>query len=107
MVRPSLLVRDDIMELAAGDQICADALVRTGEIQVNESSSPRSRRHLKGPGDILKSGSFGSPGGLQLTQVGLMLMPPSSPAGARKMSRHTVGDDALPGQADSGWWALP
>ena len=32
-VRPSLLVRDDIMELAAGDQICADALVRAGKFK--------------------------------------------------------------------------
>ena len=29
-------------------------------------------------------------------------MPPSSPPGKRKCPRHTVGDDALPGPADSG-----
>ncbi|MBQ7871040.1 MAG: cation-translocating P-type ATPase, partial [Oscillospiraceae bacterium] len=31
------LVRDDIVEFASGDQICADAVVRSGELQVNES----------------------------------------------------------------------
>ena len=36
-VRSDLLVRDDIVEFSAGDQICADGIVRAGEMQVNES----------------------------------------------------------------------
>ena len=36
-VRTDLLVRDDIVEFSAGDQICADAIVRDGQMQVNES----------------------------------------------------------------------
>ena len=34
-VRTDLLVRDDIVEFTPGDQICADAIVRQGQIQVN------------------------------------------------------------------------
>ncbi len=36
-LRTDQLVRDDIVEFAAGDQICADAVVRAGQLQVNES----------------------------------------------------------------------
>ncbi len=72
-VRPSLLVRDDIIELSAGDQICADGVVRTGEIQVNESLiTGEADAIIKKPGDELKSGSFVVAGRsrAQLTQVG-------------------------------------
>ncbi len=67
------LVRDDIVEFAAGDQICADAVVRTGELQVNESLvTGEADAVLKLPGDELKSGSFvvAGRGRAQLTQVG-------------------------------------
>ena len=72
-VRPNLLVRDDIIQLAAGDQICADGVVRTGELQVNESLiTGEADAILKGPGDTVKSGSFvvAGRGQVQLTQVG-------------------------------------
>lgn len=72
-VRPNLLVRDDIIQLAAGDQICADGVVRTGELQVNESLiTGEADAILKGPGDTVKSGSFvvAGRGLVQLTQVG-------------------------------------
>ena len=36
-VRSDLLVRDDIVEFVIGDQICADAVMRSGELHVNES----------------------------------------------------------------------
>ena len=72
-IRPKLLVRDDIIELSAGDQICADGIVRTGELQVNESLiTGEADAILKKPGDSLKSGSFvvAGRGRAQLTQVG-------------------------------------
>lgn len=55
----SEIVLDDIMQLSAGQQICADALVRSGEVEVNESlitgeSDPVTKR----AGDELLSGSF-------------------------------------------------
>ena len=67
------LVRDDIVEFASGDQICADAVVRRGELQVNESLiTGEADAVLKLPGDELKSGSFvvAGRGRVQLTQVG-------------------------------------
>lgn len=67
------LVRDDIVEFAAGDQICADAVVRSGQIQVNESLlTGEADAILKHPDDQLKSGSFVVSGRCraQLTHVG-------------------------------------
>ena len=53
------LVRDDIVEFVVGDQICADALVLTGELQVNEALiTGEEDAVLKMPGDTLLSGSF-------------------------------------------------
>ena len=53
------LVRDDIVEFAVGDQICADALVLSGEIQVNEALITGEEDAItKMPGDSLFSGSF-------------------------------------------------
>lgn len=72
-VRPSLLVRDDIIELTAGDQICADGVVCLGELQVNESLiTGEADAIVKRPGDALKSGSFVVAGRARarLTQVG-------------------------------------
>ena len=73
MVRSDLLVRDDIVEFAAGDQICADGEVCTGELQVNESLiTGEADAIIKRPGDQLKSGSFvvAGRGRARLTQVG-------------------------------------
>ena len=73
MIRSDLLVRDDIVEFSIGNQICADAILRTGELQVNESLiTGEADAILKRPGDELKSGSFvvAGRGRAQLTQVG-------------------------------------
>ena len=72
-VRSDLLVRDDIVEFAAGDQICADGILRTGCLQVNESLiTGEADAIMKQPGDELKSGSFAvaGRGRAQLTAVG-------------------------------------
>ena len=72
-VRSDLLVRDDIVEFAPGDQICADAVLRTGELQVNESLiTGEADAVVKRPGAELKSGSFvvAGRGRAQLTAVG-------------------------------------
>ncbi|MDD6023823.1 MAG: cation-translocating P-type ATPase [Oscillospiraceae bacterium] len=67
------LVRDDIVEFAPGDQICADAVVRLGNLQVNESLITGEEDAIsKRPGDVLLSGSFVVSGRCkaQLTRVG-------------------------------------
>ena len=72
-VRSDKLVRDDIVEFSSGDQICADAVVRTGELRVNESLVTGEADPItKQPGDPLLSGSFvvAGRGRAQLTQVG-------------------------------------
>lgn len=73
MIPSDQLVRDDIVEFAAGDQICADAVVRIGQIQVNESLITGEEDAItKHPGDVLLSGSFVVSGRCraQLTRVG-------------------------------------
>ena len=56
---PEELVRDDIVEFSAGDPICADAVVRSGELQVNESLITGEADAIeKREGSELKSGSF-------------------------------------------------
>ena len=53
------LVLDDIVVFAAGNQICADARVLDGEVQVNESLLTGEADEItKKPGDPLMSGSF-------------------------------------------------
>jgi cation-transporting ATPase E len=53
------LVLDDIVVFRAGNQICADAVVVSGEIQVNESLlTGESDEITKGEGKQLMSGSF-------------------------------------------------
>ncbi len=67
------LVRDDIIELRAGDQVCADGVLRTGALLVNESLITGEDVPVhKEPGDPLRSGSFlvAGTGRIQLTQVG-------------------------------------
>jgi cation-transporting ATPase E len=73
MVPSDQLVRDDIVEFAPGDQICADAVVRIGQLQVNESLiTGEEDAIVKMPGDVVLSGSFVVSGRCkaQLTQVG-------------------------------------
>ena len=72
-IRSSKLVRDDIVEFSAGDQICADGILRAGTLQVNESLvTGEEDAIVKKPGDKLKSGSFvvAGTGRVQLTRVG-------------------------------------
>ena len=53
------LVADDIVVFRAGNQICADAVVEAGEVQVNESLlTGESDEITKKRGDRLMSGSF-------------------------------------------------
>ena len=94
-VRPSRLVRDDIIELSAGDQICAGAVVRSGEMQVNESLiTGEADAIVKGPGDTLKSGSFVVAGRAraQLTQVGPDAYAAKLSAGAKKNVHATESE---------------
>ena len=57
------LVLDDMVQLAAGNQICADAVVAEGSVEVNESLiTGESDLVTKQPGDSLLSGSFVSSG---------------------------------------------
>ncbi len=72
-IRSHELVRDDIVELSRGDQVCADGILRSGELQVNESLLTGEADAIrKRPGDRLLSGSFvvSGRGRFQLTQVG-------------------------------------
>ena len=67
------LVRDDIVIFDPGDQICADGVLRTGQLQVNESLiTGEPDGVLKKPGDTLLSGSFviSGRGNCQLNAVG-------------------------------------
>ena len=67
------LVRDDIIELSVGDQICADAIVVSGQIQVNEALvTGEADQITKVVGEPLLSGSFVVSGKCRarLTKVG-------------------------------------
>ena len=58
-IHSSELVRDDIAIFRAGNQICADAVVRKGQIVVNEALVTGEADEIaKQPGDTLLSGSF-------------------------------------------------
>ena len=53
------LVRDDVVVFAAGDQVCADAVVLDGECLVNEALVTGEADEIKkAPGGALLSGSF-------------------------------------------------
>ncbi len=70
---PDAIVRDDIAQFSAGDTLCADGILRTGEMRVDESQiTGESDAVLKKPGDTVQSGSIVLTGrGLvQLTAVG-------------------------------------
>ena len=72
-IRSDRLVRDDIVEFGPGDQICADAEVCSGTLQVNESLvTGEADPVTKQPGDKLLSGSFviSGRGRARLTRVG-------------------------------------
>ncbi len=72
-VRSDLLVRDDVVEFLPGDQICADGIVLSGSLQVNEALITGEADPVeKSEKDVLRSGSFVVSGRalVQLTQVG-------------------------------------
>lgn len=97
-VRTDQLVRDDIVEFAAGDQICADAVVRDGQLQVDESLlTGEADAILKNPGDTLKSGSFVISGRarVQLTHVGSESYAAKLAAEARRNVRSTKSEMML------------
>ena len=72
-LRSEELVRDDIVEFTTGDQICADGILRSGELRVNEALITGEADPIrKEIGDELRSGSFviAGTGRVQLTKVG-------------------------------------
>lgn len=72
-ISPDALVRDDIAEFLAGDQIAADGILCTGEMQVDESLiTGESDPITKKIGERVMSGSFvlAGRGRVRLTEVG-------------------------------------
>ena len=72
-IRSRELVRDDIVTFRSGDQICADGVLCTGQLRVNEALvTGEEGPVLKMPGDPLLSGSFAVSGAgkARLTAVG-------------------------------------
>ena len=72
-LRHELLVRDDVVEFAQGDQICADGVVLEGFLQANESLLTGEADPVdKCPGETVRSGSFvlSGRGLVRLTRVG-------------------------------------
>lgn len=70
---PEQLVRDDIAEFSQGDTLCADGILRDGELWVDESLlTGEADAVTKTEGDTLRSGSvvLAGRGRVQLTAVG-------------------------------------
>ena len=85
------LVQDDIVLLAAGNQICADAVVWEGVLHVNEALVTGEADEVeKAPGDSLLSGSFVVSGQAKarLTQVGDDSFSAKLSKNARKIKKH-------------------
>ena len=83
-VDPERIVRDDMAEFGQGDQICADGILRAGELHVNESLLTGEEDSVnKVPGDRIHSGSLvlSGRGRVELTAVG-------ADSGAAKLSRE-------------------
>ena len=83
-VDPERIVRDDMAEFGQGDQICADGILRAGELHVNESLLTGEEDSVdKLPGDRIHSGSLvlSGRGRVELTAVG-------ADSGAAKLSRE-------------------
>lgn len=94
-LRTDRLVRDDIVEFVAGDQICADAIVCGGRMQVNESLlTGEADAVMKENGDELKSGSFIVSGKCRarLTHVGAESYAARLAAEARRNVRSTKSE---------------
>lgn len=72
-IKTQQIVIDDILFYSAGKQICTDAIILDGEVEVNESMlTGESEPIKKKPGDTLYSGSFVVSGNCtcQVTAVG-------------------------------------
>ena len=72
-IAPENIVRDDIAEFGQGDQICADGILRTGSLYVDESLLTGEEDSVeKQPGDQIHSGSvvLAGRGRVELTAVG-------------------------------------
>ena len=70
---PEQIVRDDIAEFAQGDTLCADGVLRSGELWLDESLITGEADAVeKRPGDTVRSGSvvLAGRGRVQLTAVG-------------------------------------
>lgn len=93
------IVPGDIMLLSSGRQLCADGVLASGELEVDESLlTGESDTVVKRPGDTLYSGSFvvtGS-GKAQATAVGAEAYANKIAAGAKKAKkRHSDMMDAI------------
>lgn len=85
------LVRDDIVLFAAGNQICADAILCEGALRVNEALVTGEADEVeKAPGDTLLSGSFvvSGQGKARLTQVGDASFSAQLAKSARKIKKR-------------------
>lgn len=85
------LVQDDIVLLAAGNQICADAVICEGTLRVNEALITGEADEVeKAPGDFLLSGSFVVSGQakVRLTQVGDDSFSAKLSKNARRIKKH-------------------
>lgn len=72
-IAPEDIVRDDIAEFGQGDQICADGILRSGALYVDESLLTGEEDSVeKQPGDQIHSGSvvLAGRGRVELTAVG-------------------------------------
>lgn len=72
-IAPEDIVRDDIAEFGQGDQICADGILRSGSLYVDESLLTGEEDSVeKQPGDQIHSGSvvLAGRGRVELTAVG-------------------------------------
>ena len=106
------LVLDDVVRFAPGNQICADAVVLEGAVQVNEALvTGEARPVTRNPGDPLLSGSFVTVGtcAARLERVGAdsyaaRLTVEAKKDGRRRESEHDAFlDPAGPGYSrDSG-----
>ena len=82
LLPPDQLVLDDIVEFGPGSQICADAILSSGRLEVNEALlTGESGSSKKLPGAKLLSGSFvvAGAGRARLEQVGELLGRPHRP----------------------------
>lgn len=94
LLPPDQLVLDDVVHFAAGGQICADAVVLTGAVEVNEALLTGEADPVKKqPGDPLLSGSFVVAGecAARLDRVGQQSYAARLTQNARRQKRRPAG----------------